>query len=50
MENLKVRDHTGDLDVHCRIILKSILKIKVVRVWTKFSWLRVGLSSRFLGT
>jgi hypothetical protein len=47
-ENVKGSDHTGDLDVEGRIILKWILKIQGVRVWAVFVWLRIGTSDGLL--
>jgi len=42
--NLKVRDHLGEVGVDGRIIFKRLLRKWGVRVWTTFSWLRIGTS------
>jgi hypothetical protein len=48
LENLKGRNHLGELGVDRRIMLKLILKKYDMRVWTEFNWLRVGSSGRLL--
>jgi hypothetical protein len=35
-----VLDHSGDLDIDGRIILKQNLKNLYVMMWTEFIWLR----------
>jgi hypothetical protein len=45
--NAKGRNHLGDLDVD-RIILKRILEREDLRVWTGFTWLRIGSIGRFV--
>jgi len=41
-ENLKGRDHLGDLGVGGKIILVWILGIEGGRVWTGLIWLRIS--------
>jgi hypothetical protein len=41
-ENLKERDHLEDIHIDGRIILKLILQKSNGRIWTEFSWFRVG--------
>jgi hypothetical protein len=41
LESLKGRDHSEDLIVDRRIIIKLILEEKVCRVWIVFMWLRI---------
>jgi hypothetical protein len=41
LENLKGRDHLGDLGVDGKIILKRILGKQDVRMWTAFIWLKM---------
>jgi hypothetical protein len=48
MEKLKERDDFEYLDVERRIILKWILRLYDGRMWTRFVWLRIGVSGRFL--
>jgi hypothetical protein len=43
-ENLKERNHLGDLGVDGNIILKCVLKTQSVRVWSGLNWLRIGCS------
>jgi hypothetical protein len=47
-ENLKGRDHLGDLVVDGRIILKYMLNTQGARVWAGSFWLRIGRSCGFL--
>jgi hypothetical protein len=47
-ENLKGRDHLGDLGVDERIILEWVLKNWVMRMWTEFIWLRTEARGRLL--
>jgi hypothetical protein len=44
----KPEGQLGDLDVGGRIILKWTLKIQNVKLWTRFFWLRIETSARFL--
>jgi hypothetical protein len=48
MDNVKGRNHLGDVSVNGRIILKFILRKCGVRLWAGFMWLRVGSSGRVL--
>ena len=41
---MKERDHLEDLHMDGRIILKLILRDYNGRMWTEFSWLRIGYS------
>jgi hypothetical protein len=47
-ENLKEEDHSEDLDVDGRIILKWILGKLGGKLWTGFIWLRLGFSDGLL--
>jgi hypothetical protein len=47
-ENLKGRNHLGNLVVDGRIILKLILWKYGGRVWTGFIWLRIRTGGGFL--
>jgi len=49
-ENLKERDNLEDLHIDGRIILKLILNECNVRMWTEFSWLRIGQSGGLFWT
>jgi hypothetical protein len=49
-ENLKGRDHFGDLNVDGNLILKWMLNKYVARVWNGFIWLRMLTSSGVLWT
>jgi hypothetical protein len=40
-ENLKRRDHLGYLRLDSRIILKWILKVVCLRMWTGFIWIYI---------
>jgi hypothetical protein len=46
--NLKGRDHLEDLSVDWNIILKWILENKCGKVWTGFSWFRIGTNGGLL--
>jgi hypothetical protein len=37
-----------DRDIYGRIILKRILRKSVVRMWTEFDWLMIGLCGRWM--
>jgi hypothetical protein len=43
-EGLKGRDHSEDLGVDGRMVLKLILGKQCGKVWTGFIWLRIGTS------
>jgi hypothetical protein len=43
-ENPKGRDHFGDLGIYGRIILKLILKLSGVGLWSGFKWFGIGSS------
>jgi hypothetical protein len=45
---LKGRDHLEDLGVDGRIMLEWILNKYIGRMWTRFIWLRIEASARFL--
>jgi hypothetical protein len=47
-ENPKGRDHSEDLGVDGRSILKCILGKVGGKVWTGFIWLRIGISGGLL--
>jgi hypothetical protein len=49
-ENLKRKKHLRVLSMDERVILKSILKNRDAIVWTRFIWLKIGHSGRFLWT
>jgi hypothetical protein len=42
LENLKVRDHLGPLNIDGRILIEYSLKKLVATMWTGFMWLRKG--------
>jgi hypothetical protein len=44
--SLKARDHTEDLGVDGKIILKRILGKQGGKLWTGCIWLRIGTSGR----
>jgi hypothetical protein len=48
LENLKGRDHSGDLGVNDRIILKWMLLTSGWRVWIGFICMKIGIGSRLL--
>jgi hypothetical protein len=48
LENLRGRDHTEDISIDGRIILKWILKKWDVRVWAVVNWPIIGSSCRLL--
>jgi hypothetical protein len=48
LENLKGRDHVGDLDIDGAVILKLILMKCDVRICTGFKLLRIATSSDLL--
>jgi hypothetical protein len=43
LESLKGRDHSEDVDIYRRIILKWNLQKWGSEVWIRFSWLRIGI-------
>jgi hypothetical protein len=45
LENLKGRDHSEDLSVDGRIILKWICGKNSLGMWIEFIWLRIGTGS-----
>jgi hypothetical protein len=45
-ENLKERDHLGQPDIQCMIILRWIFRKWDVSEWTGWSWLKIGTGSR----
>jgi hypothetical protein len=47
-EDPRGRDHLEDLDVDEKLIWKRILKKYGGRIWTGFSWLRVGATAQQL--
>jgi hypothetical protein len=48
VENLRERDHLGDLRVDERIILRWIFRKWDVGVWTGSSWLVIGTDGGLL--
>jgi hypothetical protein len=48
LKNLKVRDHSEDLEVDGRIILNWILRKYGGNVWNGFNWLRIGTGGGLL--
>jgi hypothetical protein len=48
LRRLKGRDHSEDLGVDGRIIIKWILGKQVGRVWIKFIWLQIGTGGELL--
>jgi hypothetical protein len=47
-EGLKERDPLENLSVDGKRILKLALRKQSVRVWTGFTWLRIGIIGRLL--
>jgi hypothetical protein len=47
-ENLNGKDHSEDLGVDAKIILKYILGKYGGKLWTGFIWLKTWISSGFL--
>jgi hypothetical protein len=47
-ENLKGRDHSGDLEVDRKIILKWIFGKYGWKVWSGLIWLRIGTNGGLL--
>jgi hypothetical protein len=47
-ENLKGRDHSEDLGVDGRIMMKCMLGKQDEKVWTGFIWLKVGIVGELL--
>jgi hypothetical protein len=50
LENLKRSDHSEDLGVDDKIVLKRILEKYVSKVWIESIWLMIGSSGGFLRT
>jgi hypothetical protein len=48
LESLKGKDHSEDLGIDERIILKWILGKYGLGVWTGFIWLRMGIGGGLL--
>jgi hypothetical protein len=48
LENLRGRDHSGDLDVDQSIISEWILGKWGGKVWSRCIWLRIGTSGGLL--
>jgi hypothetical protein len=46
--DFKGRDHSDDVGVDGRIILEWIIGKQDGKVWTGFSWLRIGISGGIL--
>jgi len=44
--DLKVRTHLGELGVDDRIILKCLLKIQDVKIWIKFTLIKLGRNAK----
>jgi hypothetical protein len=41
-ENLKGKDHTGNVGVDGKIILKWTFETQGIKAWTGLKWLRIG--------
>jgi hypothetical protein len=48
LENMKGRDHLGEVSIGGRLTLKLILKKQSGRMWIGFTWLRTGTSGMLL--
>jgi len=46
--NLRERDHWGDPDADRKIILRWIFRKWDVGVWTRLSWVRIGIGGGHL--
>jgi len=48
LENLKERDHSEDLGIDGRTIMKLILGKQCGKLWTRFIWLNIRTSCGLL--